>query len=69
MRAILTTGRDANGNKTCKVKLPPARAFSIQTNGNLPQTHRNGVCEATAGEVRAYVREVGTAKQRATLGM
>ena len=69
MRAILTTGLDTNGNKVCKVKLPSARAFSIQTNGNLPQTHRNGVCDATAGEVRAYVEECGTTKQRAMLGM
>jgi len=69
MRAILTTGLDTNGNKVCKVKLPPARAFSIQTNGNLPQTHRNGVCEATAGEVQAYVKEFGTPRQRAVLGL
>jgi len=69
MRSILKTGYDKNGNKICTIGLPGERAFSIQTLGNMPQTHRNGVCNATAGEVRAYVRECGTTKQRAMLGM
>ena len=38
-------------------------------NGNLPQTHRDGICPATAGEVNAYVREFGTARQRELLGV
>jgi hypothetical protein len=57
-------GMDGNGNKVCRVKLGDCRAFSIQTNGNLPRTHRDGVGPWTQGEVTAYVRDYGTALQR-----
>jgi hypothetical protein len=66
--------RDQNGNRTCRVK--PARlvgetfrAFSIQANSNLPETHRNGICSATPGEVAAYVKRYGTRHQREALGL
>lgn len=64
-----TTSIDANGNKIVKVKPASGRGFSIQTNGNLPQTNRDGVGAWTEGEVREYVRKVGTASQRAALGI
>ncbi len=64
-----TIGRDRNGNRTVRVKLKSSRAFSIQTNGNLPATHRQGVCSATQGEVSGYVRQFGTARQRQLLGI
>ena len=59
---------DRNGNSIVRVAVHGARSFSIQTNGKLPETHRDGICPATAGEVRAYVREFGTARQRELIG-
>lgn len=67
---IMTTTKaiDRNGNSIVRVTVPGYRSFTIQTNGNLPETHRNGICPATGGEVRAYVREFGTARQRELIG-
>ena len=62
-------GRDKNGNKVCKVSVAGHRAFSIQTNGNLPQTNRYGVCLDTSHEVLAYVDNCGTDRQRRALGI
>ena len=62
-------GRDRNGNKVLRVFAPGGRGFSIQTNGNLPDTDRNGITAATADEVRAYVRRHGTRRQRAIVGV
>lgn len=60
---------DANGNQIVTVKPANGRGFSIQTNGNMPTTHRDGVGAWTEGEVREYVRKFGTAGQRAALGI
>ncbi len=58
-------GFDRNGNRVCRVKVPDFRAFSIQTLGNMPRSHRNGYGAGwTPGEVTAYVREYGTPHQR-----
>jgi hypothetical protein len=46
--------RDANGNTVLLIKKGRARARSIQTNGNLPRTHRDGIGEWTNAEVAAY---------------
>lgn len=62
-------GRDRNGNKVVRVFAPGERGFGIQTNGNLPNTHRDGITAATADEVRAYVRRHGTRRQRAVVGV
>lgn len=62
-----TIARDLNGNKVCKVKPAGSRAFSIQTSGNLPLTHSNGVTEETPFEVAAYVRAYGTNRQKEAL--
>lgn len=62
--------RDVNGNKICKI-IPGnnLRGFSIQTNGNLPQTNRNGIGAAwTPGEVSEYVKKFGTKRQKEILG-
>lgn len=67
--ATYTIDRDRNGNRIVRVTVPGNRPFTIQTNGNLPQTHRDGICPATAGEVNAYVRELGTVRQRELLGV
>lgn len=35
---LVSSGHDVNGNKVVKITFPNQRAFSIQTNGNLPRT-------------------------------
>jgi hypothetical protein len=62
-------GIDVNGNKVCKVMVPGERGFSIQTNGNLPHTHRDGVGAWTEGEVVAHVLQYGTENQRAGIAI
>jgi hypothetical protein len=54
--------------KTLLVKVGYNRAFSIQTNGNLQETDRNGVCENTEKEVKAYISKAGTDHQKQLLG-
>ena len=62
--------RDVNGNKICRVKVAGFRAFSIQTNGNMPRTHRNGFSPSyTPQEVCGYVREFGTEAQKSALNV
>ena len=59
--------RDTNGNKTLKIEstdLNSGRGFSIQTLGNLPETHRNGVGSWTSEEVVSHVRKYGTQAQQ-----
>jgi hypothetical protein len=51
---VYTIARDVNGNTVLRIKEGRARARSIQTNGNLPRTHRDGVGEWTGAEVAAY---------------
>lgn len=62
------TGRDKNGNKTLRCSSVEG-GFAIQTNGNLPQTHRDGVTAATDAEVCAYVRRHGGERQKRILGI
>lgn len=61
--------RDTNGNRTLRVSPPYGRGFSIQTLGNLPTTHRDGITASTKDEVHAFVTEHGTDTQRAALGL
>jgi hypothetical protein len=60
----LTIHRDKNGNKTLRVKIQGHRAFNIQTNGNLPCVHANGITWTTIGNVKAHVNRYGTKAQR-----
>lgn len=60
--------RDRNGNRVLRVSIPGVRGFSIQTNGNLPKTHRDGVGPWTSSEVRQWVQAYGTKRQKALLG-
>jgi hypothetical protein len=62
------TGRDRNGNKTLRCSSVDG-GFTIQTNGNLPRTHRCGVTVETDAEVCAYVRRHGTDRRRRILGI
>jgi len=59
------TSLDLNGNKVVRITFPNGRNLSIQTNGNLPETHRKGVCQATDKEVKTYVLSYGTKRQKA----
>ncbi len=57
-----TISRDTNGNKTVKITKAGYRGFSIQTNGNLPETHRTGI--PNIEEIQHYVRQYGTFYQQ-----
>ena len=70
---VFKLGRDVNGNKIIKVKVGTARAFNIQTNGNLPKTHQalddDDINYAqTQNEVHAYIKQYGTKRQKEILG-
>ena len=73
MKTTLKTGhrisRDKNGNRVLRIRPPRGRGFSIQTNHNLPGTHRDGVTARTKEEVLAHVTKYGTDTQRAALGL
>lgn len=56
--------KDINGNKVCRIR-NIGNAFSIQTLGNMPRTHRDGIGAWTEGEVRAHVLAYGTPRQKA----
>ena len=62
------TGRDKNGNKTLRCSSVEG-GFSIQTNGNLPRTHRDGVTVETDAEVCEYVARHGGDRRRRILGI
>lgn len=70
MKTTYKTSRDTNGNKTVIISPNNGhRGFSIQTNGNLPRTHRDGVTDDTPAEVLAYVTDHGTDHRRVALGL
>ena len=62
---------DVNGNRCLKLDKSDigSRGFSVQTLGNLPRTHREGIGPWTMAEVYAYVREYGTLTQKQKLNM
>lgn len=68
--------RDLNGNKIVSLKFSNGTGFSIQTNGNLPQTHKlhpgkispTDVTEFVEPEVKEYVRKYGTSRQKSIMG-
>jgi len=69
----LSLGRDTNGNKTLVVGMIHSdRGFSVQTNGNLPDTHRMTSEDfnpfRAANELNEYVKTYGTARQKDLLG-
>ena len=57
-------GIDINGNAVVRVSFPNSRAFSIQTNGTLPETHSGSYDEA---EINEYVRDYGSPAQKKKL--
>ncbi len=68
-------GKDTNGNSIVKVSFPNSRAFSIQTNGDLPKTHSlkqqyskienlsEKDLKVVEKEVNDYVKEFGSDSQ------
>lgn len=59
---------DTNGNRVLSVKAYDDRAFSIQTNGNLPLTHTQGINQdITCLEVIEYITKCGTDRQKQLL--
>lgn len=63
---------DTNGNKILKIEGPDLgtkRGFRIQTNGNLPETHRLGICPETDNELLKYIRAYGTDRQKELFGI
>ena len=59
-----------NGNKTLKVwSMYGGKGFTIQTCGNLPDTHKNGITARTDLELCAYVGRYGTSRQKHILGL
>ena len=62
---------DANGNKVVKVSATGYRGFSVQTNGNLPQTHAmtkdNMNTLIIHDELRAFCGIYGTKHQQEVL--
>lgn len=66
---MISLSRDKNGNKIIKLSKsadwPEAsRGFSVQTNGNLPKTHQDGIGPWTEYELEAYIRKYGTTRQK-----
>lgn len=68
-RATLETDIDANGNKIVRVKVerPAGRrqrhSFTVQTNGNLPEIHRDGITYFSLHHILDYVVAHGTPRQ------
>lgn len=63
---------DSNGNRVLKVEssdLAGARGFSVQTLGNLPATHRDGIGPHTNKELRAYLSQFGSPRQKELFGI
>ena len=68
----LSLDRDTNGNKTLRLSFPKFRGFTVQTNGNLPETHRMTPetfdYQVAINEVREHIKRFGTLRQRDLTG-
>lgn len=71
---MIKIGYDTNGNKIAKY-IPGSglRGFSVQTLGNMPDTHRALISgdhgdHRAESELHAYVKQHGTPRQRELLG-
>ena len=61
--------RDVNGNKRCHYRPENGKAFSVQTNGSMPETHRLGINPETPAEMAEYISSYGTDYQRDCLNV
>ena len=79
---MLKLSRDVNGNKTLKYSPTNGRGFSVQTLGNLPATHSmdtetfnkptkadRSLYHKAMDELRMYIKQYGTEKQKTSLGL
>lgn len=60
----LRIDRTRDGLRVLRVGVEGGRGFSVETNGNLPRTHRDGVGPWTWGELADWVHRHGTERQR-----
>ena len=69
--------KDNNGNKIISLTKKGSRGFSIQTNGNLPETHKMEMGKkfnlashlVVCWEVMTYIKSHGTDKQKSFLSL
>jgi len=70
---MLKLSRDTNGNKTLKYSPSSGNGFSVQTNGNLLLTHAMYTDDfnhhVAMDELRMYIKQHGTTKQKLSLGL
>ena len=64
----LETKMDRNGNRVLKVTPNVGRAFTVQTNGNLPKTHANFNRITAFKELKKYIKKHGTTRQKQIMG-
>ena len=64
---------DTNGNKVAKLTFSTGRGFNIQTNANLPRTHRmtsdSYDFTIAADEIAEHIKRFGTLRQRDVTGL
>ena len=63
---------DTNGNKVLAITasdLAGARGFHVQTLYHLPKTHKDGLGAWTDEELREYLKEHGTKRQKELFGI
>ena len=70
---MLEIRKDRNGNKILYYSNGYYRGFSVQTNGNLPETHKmnkEDFSPLTAQkELNEYVEKYGTEREKGLLGI
>jgi len=74
---LIGFGRDTNGNKIVKLSFPNTRGFSIQTLGNLKETHRittKKIDSLTVKDLKniekesvSYIKKFGSTAQKSKL--
>lgn len=71
---IIRPSKDSNGNTIVQVSGLGERGFSVQTNGNMPKTHRSITWDCcfnrsiAENELHGYIKEHGTDRQKDLLG-
>lgn len=71
---MLKLSHDTNGNKICSlIGDQDRRGFSVQTLGNMPETHRMTYLDfnktIALNELNAYIKEYGTDREKDILGV
>ena len=70
-KPMLEKKMDGNGNKIVVIRDDNGKSFSVQTNKNLPKTHRYDVVTSTFDElaeilieIKVFVTKYGTTRQQ-----